>query len=445
MLAGVVDGVTGPKDNQFGRHEELSMLAGSKGFEGVSVWVSDSEVATPQLWSTPAQLDHQTSTSVSQTCCISFQFQAQRDGHDTTAPTRKSLLQTARLLQMPMSNTLFQNGQTSTLYAQRWVVTKTSSLNQRLALEKSCRLPGQSLRMIGLVQTEPERAVCKLETRLKPITPPRVVAASFGNIIRRLQSENARDANDSVPASTELEDCVSQRMHTGDIATEQVQVWALVTPQERLVDQRHIESLDLQCSIDSGSRLHKVLSGGGGWGIKKGLLALDPDSEYSNVSCASPEAIDYDNAIEETAEPRGIVEVVRPGDVVAFYIYDSSDPREPQFAHLSNKRSWYIHGPPSVAMGTVPSSIDTMPGAGGGQADVQGVDYIFARNHFGIVSERGIALKIATHEKHDDNSWIDTEQLDHVVQTKLDSPYTRISIGNNAPFTISDISSKASS
>jgi len=441
MLVGVVDGVTFPKNNQISRHEGLSMLAGSKGFEGVSVWVSESEVATPQLWSTPAQPQHQTSTNVTQNCCIAFQFQAERDGHDTTAPSRKSSLQTARLLQLPMSNTLFQNGQTSTLYAQRWVVTKTSSLIPRLALEKSCRLPRQTLRMMGFIQTETERAVCKLETRLKPITQPRVVAASFGNIVRRLQSKNAHDATDSVPASTELEDCVSQRMHTGEIATEQVQVWALVTPQEKLVNQCHIKSTDLQSSIESGSRLHKVLSGGGGWGIKKGLLALDPDSEYSNVLSASPEAFDYDNAMEEHAERMGIGEVVRPGDIVAFYIYESSHPREPPSADPSNKRTWYVHSPPSIALGTVPSTMDTMPDAGGRQADMQGVDYIFARNHFGIVSEQGMALKIATLEKHDSGSRLGTEHVDHVVQTKLDPPYTRFSISNNAPLTISDISS----
>lgn len=444
MLAGVVDGVTSPENNELGRHEKLSMLAGSKGFEGVSVWVSESESASPQLWSTPAPLEHQTSASVTQTSCISFQFQAERDVHDTTAPTRKSPSQTARLLQLPMSNTLFQNGQTSTLYARRWLVIKTSSLNPRLALEKSCRLPRQLLRVMGFSQAESERAVWKLETRLKPITHPRVVAASFGNIVRRLQGRDALDATDSVPASMELEDCISQRMHAGEIATEQVQVWALVTPHERLVDQRHIESTDLQSSIESGSRLHKVLSGGGGWGIKKGLLALDPDSEYSNVLCTSPEVIDYDYAMEDHAEPKGIREVVRPGDVVAFYIYDSSDPRELPLADQSNKRSWHVHSPPSIALGTVPSKIDTMPVAGGRQADMRGVDYIFASNHFGIVSEKGMALKIATLEKHDDMSWLGTEQVDHLVQTKLDPPYTRFSIGNDAPSTINDISSKVS-
>lgn len=442
LLAGVVDGVTSPKNNQLGRHEKLSVLAGSKGFEGVSVWVSESESASPQLWSTPAQLEHQTSTSVTQTSCISFQFQAERGIHDTTAPSRKSPSQTARLLQLPISNTIFQNGQTSTLYAQRWLVINTSSLNPKLALEKSCRLPRQSLHMMGFSQTESERAVWKLETRLKPITHPRVVAASFGNIVRRLQSRDAHDATDSVPASMELEDCISQRMHTGEIATEQIQVWALVTPHERLVDQRYIESTDLQSSIESGSRLHKVLSGGGGWGIKKGLLALDPDSEYSNVLCASPEASNYDKATEDHAEPKGIREVVRPGDVVAFYIYDSSVPRELPFADQSTKRSWHINSPLSVALGTVPSKIDTMTIAGGRQADMRDVNYIFARNHFGIVSEKGMALKIATLKKHDDGSWLGTEQIDHVVQTKLDPPYTQFSIGSDSPFTISDISSK---
>lgn len=343
-----------------------------------------------------------------------------------------------------MSNTLFQNGQTSTLYAQRWVVTKTSSLNPSLTLKKSCRLPRQSLRMMDFSPVESERAVWKLETRLKAITHPRVVAASFGNIIRRLQSRDARDSTDSVPASMELEDCISQLMHAGEIATEQIQVWALVTPHERLVDQCHIESTDLQSRIESGSRLHKVLSGGGGWGIKKGLLALDPDSEYSNVVCASPEAIDYDNAMGDHAEPKGIREVVRPGDVMTFYIYDSSCAREPPFANQSNKRSWHVHSPPSIVLGTVPSKIDAMPIAGGRQADMPGVDYIFARNHFGIVSEKGMALKIATLEKHDDRSWLGTEQVDHLVQTKLDPPYTRYSIGDDAPFTISDISSNVS-
>ena len=442
LLAGVVDGVTYPKSDQIGKHERLSELAKLGGFEGVSVWVAESEVAAPPVWSTPEWTENRTSTSTQQRCTISFQFQSEGDHKDTLALSPNSRSQTTTLLQLPVANTLFQNGLTSTLFAQRWVMTGMSTSRPELHPMERTRLPHQALRMTDFSPAKDGKAMYSLETRLKPITPPRVIAASFGNIIRTLQSGDANGIESSVPASTELEGCVSQWMQTGDLTNQQAQVWALVTPRENWVDRPGAALSNLQSNFDSGSRLHKVLSGGGGWGKKKGLLALDPDSEYSRVPKASPQVTDIGDTMEEQAQRQGIGEVVRPGDMVVFYVYDAPNPPESHSAHSSNITSWYIRSPASTAFGTIPSSIDSMPGAGNARADRIDVDYIFARNHFGMVSEQGMALRIARLDQRN-RSLRSAEQAGAVVvQTKLDCPYTQFSTGYNTPSTINEISSK---
>ena len=425
LLAGVVDGVTFPKNKQIRGLGVLSALPKSSGFEGISVWVSESKVAAPELWSTAERPEDRSSANPAQPSGLSFQFQS-------TDPK----LQTTRVLQLPLSNTLFLNGQVSTLYAQRWTVTGILPPCPRLLSDHRTRLSHQVLRMTDFWQVDSEGTSFNIETRLDPMSSPRRVAASFGNVISKLQSDDVADAQRSFPASTDLENWVSQRMRMGKLADQQVEFWALVTPREKWVDSSYLASPDLQMSLNTGSRLHKVLGGGGGWGLKKGLLALDPGFDYQFPD--SPLSVgEMRDPGQQQIEQRGVGEVVRPGDVVAFYVCNHLDPPDSYSANSLNKKSWCITSSASIALGTVPSTSDIMPDASGGRDTIMGIDYLYVRNHFGMVSEQGMALKIAVQDARH-GSLLGQNELDMMLKTKLDPPYTQFLGGHDTSFTIEE-------
>lgn len=342
---------------------------------------------------------------------------------------------TTKIFQLPVANTLFQNGLESTLYAQQWVMTE----KQPLPAGRS-RLPYQVLNLLEISNPYSGKAPFRIGTRLQQITSPRVIAASLGNIIRRLSSDEIGE--DSVPASTELEASVPKWLASRESTMEQVQVWALVIPQRLWSNQDLSGPVDLQRELEQGSRLHKVLSGGGGWGVKKGLLALDPDLEYYKAPDAGLETFDVGNNSEAHEEPQKFGEVVRPGDVVAFYAYDEPTLSKTRSAASAMKRSWHIHGAMSIGLGAVPSTMDRMPGAVG-RVDMTDVDYIFAENHFGMVSEQGMAMTSST-AGHDAESMSGVEAVIGTVQTKLDVPYTRVSFGSDGHSIVSEIPNAAS-
>ena len=423
LLAGVVDGVTFPKNKQIRGLGVLSALPKSSGFEGISVWISESKVAAPQLWSTPERPEGRSSANPAQPSGLSFQFLS-----------IDPKFQTTRLLQLPLSNTLFLNGQVSTLYAQRWTGTGIWSPCPRLLSDQRTPLSHQVLRMTDFWQVDSGGTLFSIETRLNPMTSPRRVAASFGNVISKLQSNDVADAQSSVPASTDLENWVSQRMRMGKLADQQVEFWALVTPREKWIESSYLASPDLQRSLNTGSRLHKVLGGGGGWGVKKGLLALDPgfDYQFPDSTLSVGEIRDPG---QQKVEQRRVGEVVRPGDVVAFYVCDPLDPPESYSTNQLNKKSWCITSSASIALGTVPSTGDVMPDASGGRDTIMGIDYLYVRNHFGMVSEQGMALKIAIQDPHH-GSLLGQNELNMMLKTKLDPPYTQFLGGHDTSFTI---------
>lgn len=118
---------------------------------------------------------------------------------------------------------------------------------------------------------------------LRALTDPRRVHAAVGNILKLLSDDNGVP----IPASEELEVAVvNPVLNFGG-----VDVFARITPYLPN-PQEGILSRD--------ARLHRVLSGGGGWGTKVGLLALDPQTE-----CAD--------------SPSGFQPVVRVGEYVQFY------------------------------------------------------------------------------------------------------------------------------
>ncbi|KAI8678480.1 hypothetical protein NCS55_00568600 [Fusarium keratoplasticum] len=201
-------------------------------------------------------------------------------------------------LTVPLTNTTFQNHKTSTLIASRYdlsqdspkLLEKMEKHWQQVALPLREQLP--SIKDLGIWAP------------LVPLTQPRVVTESFGNIVRRVNVDD-----ESVPASNELEPAVDE-LHSrkSNLVQSPMGIWAVITPPtfaqvgsnvSRSADpdpeatfDENLNITDLVASTSShlhelygqGGRLYQILSGGGGWGAKKGLLSLDPQRTHFALS-----------------------------------------------------------------------------------------------------------------------------------------------------------------
>lgn len=122
---------------------------------------------------------------------------------------------------IPLTNTTFQNHRTSTLIISRYdlstgspkLIEQTDTKHlQKVNIPFRKRLP--SINDLGIWAP------------LVPLTQPRVVTESFGNIVRRVDIED-----ESVPASNELEPAVNE-LHASksDLVQSPMGIWAMITP-----------------------------------------------------------------------------------------------------------------------------------------------------------------------------------------------------------------------
>ncbi|KJZ73597.1 hypothetical protein HIM_06930 [Hirsutella minnesotensis 3608] len=195
---------------------------------------------------------------------------------------------------LPLARTIFDNSRPSTLTMSRYdfeidsprLVDKVSKMFQTVRL--SPKEEPQTLRDL------------ELWAPLSPLTWPRVVTDSFGNIIRGVEIDGTTH-----PASSELESAVEsifQNMPASETPTGPVGIWAMITANElsnhdgpldptpilqgKTLTRQLIEAdAKIICNyFRARGRLYQVLSGGGGWGAKKGLLSLDPQRTHMPLS-----------------------------------------------------------------------------------------------------------------------------------------------------------------
>ncbi|EAA29188.3 hypothetical protein GE21DRAFT_1582 [Neurospora crassa] len=166
--------------------------------------------------------------------------------------------------------------------------------------------------------------------QLLPITYPRKIVSGLGNILKQVEIDG-----ESAPASKELEDVIPKLLsmrasshrplkHTSD--SHFVKVWALVIPDEvyqkyanfqppldlamqlpspfdfeqaSTADEKRLAgrcSKALQGLLVAGCHLREILSGGGGWGAKQGLLSLDPqDRDHYRKTPTTSSSKDREN------------------------------------------------------------------------------------------------------------------------------------------------------
>ncbi|KAK3898874.1 hypothetical protein C8A05DRAFT_37533 [Staphylotrichum tortipilum] len=215
-------------------------------------------------------------------------------------------------VRLPLANTLFTLGKPNPLVTSMWgpgdghrlrkISQDTEKVEHTVVLRKPGRVPEAS----SFVQSS---------ANLIALTKPHRVLSSFGNVLSKIWANSQQ-----TPPSEELEAIIPRLLKArasvqGDGAPPPaaVGVWALTIP-ERVVTvlsrtRGVLEPLDLAPSpgvapydgsseqrlarasawplrrlLWSGCRLSKVLSGGGGWGAKRGLLALDPQHTIGGES-----------------------------------------------------------------------------------------------------------------------------------------------------------------
>ena len=352
--------------------------------------------------------------------------------------------------QLLLAQTTFSTGRVSTLFAATYTPQPTSNSptgNEELRLDgEQQALHSTTIPMIASGQAGPDYIGTFLP--LIPLTEPRRVERSMGNIVRALSTQTFQSAQDlrpepghsgdspvaatTQPASQELESTISAFFESNNVAPQAVQVWALIIPANvfsglesremynqavscllrRKPHEQH--PLDIKVGIRNlitkqGGRLCKVLSGGGGWGKKAGLLSLDPEVEYStsdwpdrgdSESLMNAAEEDFADITMREQQKRALGEIVKEGESLMFFLAPPSDapagiaPDADYARPLSRLQQ-------SALFGCLPSSVDdvTSPSEPGtsDSATVKSPPHIqHFPDFFGILSEGGMALIVSS-------------------------------------------------
>lgn len=364
-------------------------------------------------------------------------------------------------VQLPLAQTIFSTGRVSTLVKTSYALDADSE-----ALQPQSQPSFLESHRFGVSFAFKADATYNY-LRLVPLTPARRVKYCMGNIIRTVSKDPAYqpgsadpipDGGDTQPASQELEAAVTSYFETCDLQPEPVSVWALVLPANsadllKLRKARNLRDLlgvdrdtmhrcwlgeswmqDVKASKGSsarvvsraigrlllqGARLHKVLSGGGGWGKKAGLLSLDPDTYYSTRELRGEEGwqVDLSESGEEQKK-KALGEIVKEGEAVMFFLapkqLSTGAVSEAEDTHLDHS----LRASCVTMFGTVPSTMDDIPETSTHDAsDVAGQPRIrHHTNFFGVLSEGGMALTVTDKEQQE------------ITQTKLDVPHSRFTV-----------------
>jgi len=149
---------------------------------------------------------------------------------------------------------------------------------------------------------------------LTPLTKPRKIAEGMGNILKTLERSN--DGTEEA-ASLELESAVDEYLdgQPEDVTTpERVDVFARLTTQEPPSDVTEL-------FLYPGARIHRVLSGGGGWGSKAGLLSLDPQNERDVTQFAHEFEARFDGDADYIHDG-----IVQKGQWIQFFVAENGAP-----------------------------------------------------------------------------------------------------------------------
>ncbi|KAJ6787291.1 hypothetical protein PWT90_01712 [Aphanocladium album] len=351
VLAAVVDNIA----PQLGRYETSP---------GISVLRGHLDHMLPNLW----------------------QPEALRSPEDKDAVSALSFSLGVPRVTLPLARTTFHNNRASTLLASTFDLSESGSGGGGGAAKMEQQLERFAQDVFVSDADLPQKmGDLGLWAPLVPVTPPRRVAASFGNIVRGVEVDGQ-----AIPASTELEDAVNafygRRGHGSVVTQGPVGIWALVTPRSDSASSADawLNGSPSPLSVDTsesnvpelagktarylhgahqrGAKLLQVLSGGGGWGAKKGLLSLDPQRAHFSLS-EEEEMHRFTQSMSENSS------FAPTGCTIQFLMALEDDvPKMPDYL------------PPSIVFG--------VPGTH--QETSTRPDKAFMGGHFGALSSKGV-------------------------------------------------------
>ena len=329
----------------------------------------------------------------------------------------------------PVANTIFSTGQPHTLIATRWQFSQESAKPSMRELYNlaNCR-----------IESAPAKLTAGLSVPLRAITQPKRVITSMGNVISQLAAENG--GQKGVPASAELEKILPEYVRRHNLENQRLAVWALVKPG----DTNHMDSFavettdDVSKAIASGSRLHRVMGGGGGWGKKQGLLSLDPECVAATTTKASvglpieealsngsqeaqdDVSLDFADELPSFLRPSGedsissLSSVAKLGDYVQFFVAPLDTPE----ATVSpNSQTGGVICRENCVFGVIPTSDAPFSSP----VSDNGTNVLVFRNHFGVLSSKAMTFSTITDPGQSNSS--------QIAGTKIDVPGARVVIG----------------
>lgn len=385
-------------------------------------------------------------------------------------------------LSIPLAQTTFSTGLVSTM------VSATHKPDPQRDSILTTQEPPVALdsQRIPMTFKSDIKSICGINMNipLKPLTHLRRVEHCMGNIIRSLSSEPSHvrnipgeassseekpAASEPQPASSELESAIQSFFSSNELAPQPVQVWALILPANikqsaRLQSPRYQEKLEAlfqsegsiegehhepwfvstvlqRLIVHCNARLCRVLSGGGGWGKKAGLLSLDPESRYGGdlmqQSLAGDESPRF-GSIEDLEEAKmsALGDIVKKGEHVMFFL----GPPSPNHEFSAEGRaatvspwsaSTFIPPAPSrrLLFGCLPSSVDDVsqpPVTSDATNSSQAERILHQQNRFGVLSEGGLAFASTVAKD---------PKVTRSNQTKVDVPFAHISLQQPTSFT----------
>jgi hypothetical protein len=317
-----------------------------------------------------------------------------------------------------LAHTIFVNGKESTLFGMRWTWAKTAGDNGAFALDDSVDLTNCIVRSSSSVAD----IQSTLTLPLHPVGQRRKVISSMGNILRQVSKSTDPDSVAPMPASTELEKELPRYISENNIVDQRVSVWALIEKPTATVSCSQHGLLE---SVSHGGKLHRVISGGGGWGKKQGLLSLDPEIAFPGT--AGKVELDHlddlfshnTSKVSDLPPPflDGLVgddlsilsQVATEGDFIQFYVSTESTPSPQNESRQNNAPSDAI----SYCFGIVSDAeqLDAHPN------EIQALTSL--PNTFGALSEKGITYSRSMPMDEDQQ---ETMECASGLHTKLDIP-----------------------
>ncbi|KAI1190008.1 hypothetical protein F5B17DRAFT_141125 [Nemania serpens] len=390
VLSGITDGV-GPR-----------RLSGEPCL-GFSVLCGPTNNILPELWGKESFAG----TSQDNTSSVSF----------TTKPLIGNTV--ALDITLPLANTVFHNGRRSTLYASRWDINSEGSMALRMRHPKITQL---------IVDNGDSKNYTSSMIPLLPLTPPRKIVAGLGNIVRQVEVDGS-----PTPASKELEILIPEifeerARREPAYSPTPIGVWCWVIPPHIMEAQKfdNLQFFKAGCSqteteivlgsmklfselLSSGCRLHKILSGGGGWGLKQGLLSLDPETSFS-LPGQDDDMEMFIRSFEERNSAEPTSGLATPGSSLLFCV----EPRVTEVKTLSNQLP--VPAKTTLAFGVAPSS-DYAPSPSSRAEPIEIIN-----GHFGISSAIGLFLRTTPRSPVMDSDNVGRGASRGAFATKVDAP-----------------------